>query len=157
MDKPYLENPRFHWWMLVTVCALILLMAHCCMGCIPEHQKKGNEVNRVFSGMVENDERVPEDVRTKATPVRKMNEQLVETHGRPDCIVTEENVAEKAGDVEEEAKAYVPFMQRLIGLSTGNDLIDALIALVLGGGVAAGRKKIKSGLHWLSHNGKEGS
>ena len=142
-------------WRFVIIAALLIGIG-CCVGCIPEHQKKGNEVNRVFSGMVESDERVPPYLRETAKPVRKMNETLVEKHGRPNCVVNEKNVAEKAGEVEEETKAYVNplggWLASIFGYGTGNSLWDTILTALLGYlGVKKLGNPIRKALHAVNH------
>lgn len=100
--------------------------------------------------MVETRADVPDDLRELGKSMRKTSEEVQRQVGLPTVGVDENNLAERLEETKEHAKSYVPLFRQLIGMSTGSDWLDMIIALIFGGGATytAGhtvRKKLFKG------------
>lgn len=141
-------------WVVFMVALIAFVLLFCC-GCTPKFARKYTECAVVAGQVLQAQADRPELVRRLGRGLAANGEKVLEKTGRCGELINAENVESKLIESGSEADAYVPWYHQLP--STGNPIIDALIALVIGsGGLYAGRKPIRGLLHAVTHNGKIG-
>lgn len=137
MDKPYKDTKQSRCLQiavtLITI-ALGILLAFFLCGCYPEFVKEHAACSRTFGGMIERRTDAPGDLRELGKAVRKTSEEVQRQVGLPAVGVDENNLAERLEETAEHAKSHVPLFRQLLGMSTGSDWLDMIIALIFGGG-----------------------
>lgn len=154
-DKVKQDATEIPWWLLalaVLMLVLICVMGTC--GCVPAFVQDHTECSGVVGGMLKSDENLPAETRGLGAALEESANAVSDKIGTSGKNINPSNVKKRLGETKEAAEAYIPLFQRVLGISTGSDIFDVLIMLLLGGGGFAGRKPLRGFLHALTHNPK---
>ena len=119
---------------IIAVVLAVLLILWCCTGCFPAFVQDHTEATGVFGGMLENDDRLPSEVRKTGAAMEASANAVNDKIGTSGKTINENNLDKRFKESQAGAETYVPWYNQIP--STGIPWLDALLGLVMAGGTA---------------------